>query len=171
MNLKPILTTERLFLIESKIEDAAFYLQLMNSPGWLEHIGDRGIHTVEDAEVHLRENIFPHYERHRYGLFNMVLKTNMEPIGLCGLLNRDYLEAPDIGFALLPAYARKGLTYEACSAVMAFAEQKAKLDKIVAITSRENTASQNLLQKIGLAAAGEITVKDETLLLFRKVFG
>jgi len=170
MAMQPILTTERLFLTESSEQDASFYHQLMNTPGWLEHIGDRGIKTVQDAEKHIQDNIIPHYEKHGYGLFNMVLKSTMQPIGLCGMLKRDYLEAPDIGFALLPAYGRQGYTYEAGIGVLEFAQNKLGADKIFAITSLENTASQNLLVKLGLDSAGEITPQEETIQLYQKNF-
>jgi hypothetical protein len=44
-----ILETERLRLRTVEQSDADFYLTVVNSPGFREFIGDRGIRTVEAA--------------------------------------------------------------------------------------------------------------------------
>ncbi len=44
-----ILETERLLVRTVEESDAAFYLELVNSPGFLTNIGDRGLRTVEAA--------------------------------------------------------------------------------------------------------------------------
>ena len=38
---RSILETQRLTLRRFELEDAAFILELVNDPAWLEHIGDR----------------------------------------------------------------------------------------------------------------------------------
>ena len=47
--MKTFLETERLILRELTFDDVQFIISLMNSPGWLKYIGDRNIHTDEDA--------------------------------------------------------------------------------------------------------------------------
>lgn len=44
-----ILDTERLSLREFTPRDAPFLLRLVNEPGWIRHINDPGVRSVDDA--------------------------------------------------------------------------------------------------------------------------
>lgn len=44
------LDTERLYLLPTTLEDAEFFMRLVNTPKWLRYIGDRNIKTVDDAK-------------------------------------------------------------------------------------------------------------------------
>jgi len=69
---------------------------------------------------------------------------------MCGLLQRDTLEYPDIGFALLERFRGNGYAYESASAVLKFGRNELGLERIDAITSPGNHTSIGLLEKIGL---------------------
>jgi len=97
-----ILETARLKLREVDPSDSAFLLRLLNDPSWLENIGDRGVHSEADAAEYIQDNIHLHYQAHGYGMYGMQLKQPAQLIGLCGLIKRDFLPGPDLGFALLP---------------------------------------------------------------------
>src|SRR4029079_16724329 len=77
------------------------------------------------------------------------LKESLTPVGMCGILKRDGLPDPDIGFALIPDFWNKGLAFEAATAVLKDARERLKLDRILAITSLDNEASINLLERLG----------------------
>jgi [ribosomal protein S5]-alanine N-acetyltransferase len=47
------LFTERLRLDPFTFADAAFFKELVNTPGWLQYIGDRNIHSITDAEQYI----------------------------------------------------------------------------------------------------------------------
>ena len=47
--------TDRLILNELQANDHAFIFELVNSPGWLEFIGDRNIRTPEDAIAYIEK--------------------------------------------------------------------------------------------------------------------
>lgn len=51
------ISTERLILHELHDNDHEFIFKLVNSPGWLEFIGDRNIRTLEDAAVYVNNII------------------------------------------------------------------------------------------------------------------
>jgi RimJ/RimL family protein N-acetyltransferase len=72
------------------------------------------------------------------------------PIGICGLLQRDTLAHPDIGFAYLPAFWGCGYAFEAAGAVLDDARQRLHLPQLLGLTSPENVASIRLLEKLGL---------------------
>jgi RimJ/RimL family protein N-acetyltransferase len=80
---------------------------------------------------------------------------------MCGLLKRDALEHPDIGFALLPEFWGQGYAYESAAAVMAFGKDVLGLDRILAVTNPDNYSSMRLLEKLGLRANGVVTLSDD----------
>jgi len=51
--MNPILETDRLILREFHLDDTAFIIELLNSSGWLEFIGDRNIKTEAEAKNYL----------------------------------------------------------------------------------------------------------------------
>jgi len=145
----PVIETERLVLRRLTTDDAAFILELLNDPAFLRYIGDKGVRTDADACRYIATGPMASYERHGFGLYRVELKDGGEPIGMCGLLKRDYLPDVDIGFALLPAYRSKGYTLEAASAVLAHARDTLGLERVLAITSPDNVASIGLLERLG----------------------
>src|SRR4051795_6851764 len=72
--------------------DAAFILKLVNERGFLQNIGDKGVRTLDDARGYVRSGAIASYERYGFGLSALELKANSEPIGMCGLLQRDSLD-------------------------------------------------------------------------------
>ena len=165
-HLKTILKTDRLRLREFTLDDTSFVLKLVNTPSWIEFIGDKNIRTHGVAEEYILNNLQESYEVNGFGLWLMELKGTQTPIGMCGLVNRDTLDDIDIGFALLPEYERKGYTYEAAKATLQYAKDILNIDKVVAITTKANNASIALLEKLGLQFEKELVSKSETLLLF-----
>src|SRR6185503_20091394 len=103
-----VLETERLILRWLSVEDAAFILELVNDPGWLRFIGDRGVRTLEDARNYILNGPVAMYQRVGFGLYLVELKQSATPIGICGLIERAGLEDIDIGYAFLPAFRGQG---------------------------------------------------------------
>lgn len=162
------LETSRIYIKELNENDASFMFQLMNSPGWLKYIGDRTIKNETDAEKYLVANIIPSYYKHGFGLYKISLRNNSKVIGICGLLQRDYLKNPDLGFAILPDHSGHGYTHEASKAILDYAKKDLRIEIIEAITVEDNHASIGLLKKLGFQRQELITRDNEQLLLFRK---
>ena len=166
-----ILETDRLVLRELDADDAPFILELLNEPGWLRHIGDRGIRTEEAARDYLRKGPMKMYREHGFGLWCVEVKPAGTPVGICGLIKRDGLDDVDIGFAVLARHERQGYGVESARAVMAYAREALGLQRIVAITSVDNHGSIRLLEKIGLRFEKMVTLPgdEEELKLFGTV--
>ncbi len=160
--------TQRLVLRKISNKDASFVFELLNSPGWLQYIGDRGVSDLKKAETYIEERYVPSYEN-GLGNFIVVLKETGKSIGSCGLYKRDNLDHPDIGFAFLPEYLGKGYGYEAASAMLDYALTDLKLQKVLGFTVDYNVASIKLLEKLGLKKTGifQFEDDDEELLLFQ----
>jgi RimJ/RimL family protein N-acetyltransferase len=144
------LETGRLVIRRLTPADAPFILELVNDPDWLRFIGDRGIRTLDDARAYIEKGPMEMYARHGIGLCLVELKETGVPVGICGLLHRDYLDDPDIGFAFLPAHRGKGYAYESASAVLEYGLRELELARVVAVTALDNERSGQLLEKLGL---------------------
>ena len=159
-----ILHTQRLVLDELETDrDADFILALLNEPGFLENIGDRGVRDLEGARRYIEEGPRASYAGHGYGLWRATERDGGRPVGLCGLVKRDGLKDPDIGYAFLASVWGRGYASEAARACLDHARRALRLGRIVAITTPGNIASQAVLKKIGLKAAGVVRLpwKDE----------
>ena len=112
------LETQRLFLRAFNVDDAQFVLTLLNEPSFIRYIGDKQVRNVDDARRYLLNGPIASYERHGFGLCAVELRESRTPIGMCGLLKREELPDPDIGFAFLPDFWSKGFAFEAAAAVL-----------------------------------------------------
>jgi RimJ/RimL family protein N-acetyltransferase len=149
-------------------DDAQFVLELLNQPSFIQFIGDRNVRTNDHARHYITNGPVHSYTEHGYGLLLVQLKPSAIPIGMCGLVKREYLPDPDIGFAFLPAYWSQGFALEAASAVIAHGFTTLAMRRILAIVRPDNAASIKLLHKLGMS--GERTFKsaaeaEELLLL------
>lgn len=145
---KTICKTDRLILREFSLADTSFIIQLLNSPGWLQYIGNRQIHDHDAAALYLKNGPLASYQQHGFGLYQVLLQNNLLPVGMCGLIKREQLDQPDLGFAFLPEYTGKGYAQESAESVIESARLM-QLSTILAITLAENKPSVNLLQKLG----------------------
>jgi RimJ/RimL family protein N-acetyltransferase len=160
--------TPRLTLRHLAEPDAPFILRLLNEPSFLRFIGDKGVRTLEDAAAYIRTGPVASYQTHGFGLYLVTLRETGASIGICGLVTRDWLEHPDIGFSLLPAYWSRGYAREAASAVLDQARDLLGVKRVLAITSLDNHDSIQLLKKLGFTYSATVhrPVENEQLNLF-----
>jgi [ribosomal protein S5]-alanine N-acetyltransferase len=122
---------------------------LLNEAAFLRFIGDKGVRTLDDAWSYIQKGPMDSYQRYGFGLYAVCLLDGT-PTGICGLVKRDGLADVDVGFAFLSRHCSKGYAVESASAVLAHARQVLRLQRILAITSPENSGSIAVLEKIGL---------------------
>lgn len=145
-----VVETERLTLRRMTLDDAAFILRLVNEPAWLRFIGDKNVRNLDDARRYIQTGPLDMYARFGFGMFLVQLKSTGAPIGACGLLRRDTLPAPDIGYALLPEFWGQGYAFEAAAAVLSYGHKSHGLNRIMAITSPDNANSVRVLERCGM---------------------
>ncbi|MBC6489717.1 GNAT family N-acetyltransferase [Flavihumibacter stibioxidans] len=162
-----VLKTERLSLSELTGEEAGFVFRLMNSKGWLQYIGDRGIRTIEDARQYILNNTMKSYTEHGYGMYLVRTEQDQVPIGMCGLVRRNFLEYTDIGFAFLPEYNGKGYAFESASAVLQYARESLGMKKIIAIVNHDNQPSIRLIEKLGMQFEKTVPFPGEDTQIFQ----
>jgi [ribosomal protein S5]-alanine N-acetyltransferase len=155
-------STKRLSLELITTDDHAFVAELVNTEGWLEFIGDRHVHSREDAINYIKKI------QNTPDLYYWVvkLKETDTPIGILSFLKRGYLDHFDIGFAFLPAFNGHGYAYEAANVVLSGAGKNSKHTTILAVTLPHNSSSIKLLTKLGLHFEKEILQHNEVLLVY-----
>ena len=144
------LHTERLAIRPFTEEDAAVILELVNDADWLRFIGNRQVHSLDDARRYLRDGPMAMQARLGHSLCCVVRRSDGVALGMCGLLKRDTLDDVDLGFAFLPAARSQGYARESATAVLAHGFGALGLKRIVAITDIDNTASARVLEAVGL---------------------
>lgn len=160
--METLIHTDRLSIGPLLSTDTMFISELVNSKGWLQFIGDRKVHSPEDAAAYIEKiNDNPHVT---YWVAR--LKDTGTAAGVVTLIKREYLEHHDIGFAFLPVFAGKGYAYEAAKAVLYKVINTGTHSYILATTMAANSSSIKLLEKLGLEFEKEIEVEGEKLLLY-----
>jgi RimJ/RimL family protein N-acetyltransferase len=153
-----ILETERLTLRHATLDDGEFVLRLLNEPSFIRFIGDRGVRTADDARRYIAERFIASYEQHGFGLWVVERRHTPGAIGISGLVKRDALPDPDIGFAFLPEFWSQGYAYESAAAVKDFALGTLRLSRLLAITNPDNTGSIRIVEKLGLVFVRTMTL-------------
>jgi RimJ/RimL family protein N-acetyltransferase len=144
-----ITETARLRVRTATPDDHAFFYALVNDPDFIEHIGDKGIRTLQEARTALLSGPIAMQEERGHSLYVVELKGRASPIGMCGLIKRDSLDEVDIGYAYLPEWRGHGYAYEAAQAVLAYAPTLG-IQRLLAIASPSNLPSNGLLCKLGM---------------------
>ncbi len=153
------LETERLRIRPIKLTDAPFMLKLVNSEGWIKFIGKRNISNLKAAQKYIQKIL--NHENFYYNVFE--LKGTQQAIGIVTFLKRETEKFPDIGFALLPEFEKKGYTFEASQKYLEEIIARNVYDNIIAVTIPENYKSIRLLKKLGLEYEGDYTNEGKTL--------
>jgi RimJ/RimL family protein N-acetyltransferase len=156
-----ILDTDRITLSALTLEDAEFYLALVNDRTWIANIKDKGIRTIEAAREAIQKDAIASQNTYGFSLFVVRRKSDNVEMGLCGLIKRDGLKNVDLGYAFLPAYVGQGYAFEAASAVVRHAKSAVGLKKLAAITSPNNERSNHLLEKLGFTLEDVIVMPGE----------
>ena len=145
--------TDRLRLRLVDARDAAVYLDILNDPAFIEHIGDRGVRTLEDAVKSIEEGPVAMQRTRGHSMYMVELLEGAVPVGLSGLIKRDTLEDVDIGYAFLARHRGQGYAFEAAQAVVAHARTLG-IPRLAAITTPGNAPSIGLLLSLGMRFEG-----------------
>jgi RimJ/RimL family protein N-acetyltransferase len=159
--MKVIQETARLTLREIELGDAAFVFELMNEAPWIRYIGDRGIRTLADARAYIADTLRASYRRDGFGFWLTELTEDGTPLGICGMVKRESLEYPDIGFAFKRVHWGNGYAREAAEAVIDFARKKARAPTLAAIANPDNDRSARLLEKLGLGFDRRVRIEGD----------
>ncbi|MGB1152024.1 MAG: GNAT family N-acetyltransferase, partial [Schleiferiaceae bacterium] len=77
--------SDRLYLRPTTEEDAALVLSILTAPKALKFIGDRNLHSEEDAREYIRQRALPQLRDRGYANYTLVTKETGTKVGVCGL--------------------------------------------------------------------------------------
>jgi ribosomal-protein-alanine N-acetyltransferase len=120
------------------------------------------VRTREDARAYLCNGPLASYAAHGFGLWAVEDRRDGTLLGMSGLLKRDWLDAPDLGYAFLPEARGRGVAREAAEAVLALAGPRFAAATVLAIVNPDNAASIRLLERVGFVAEGEVVPPGES---------
>ncbi len=143
-----IAETKRLRIRHFNEGDAAFIAKLLNEDAFIKNIADKGVRTIQDAIDYLCSGPINSYKQFGYGLNMVELMSTNQPVGMCGILKREQLDFPDLGYALLTEYFSQGYAIEAALAVLKNAHQIHNLSKVLAVINPDNIGSLKLIEKL-----------------------
>jgi RimJ/RimL family protein N-acetyltransferase len=144
--MNKFIETDRLFIRPLGVKDVEFILELLNTKGWLQFIGDRNVKDNKSANDYINKILSNN--KFYYNVFE--IKETQLPIGIVTFLYRENQQFPDIGFAMLPKYEKNGFAFEAAKSYLDEIKQSNSVEKIIAITKSDNNNSIGLLKKLGL---------------------
>lgn len=164
------LHTERLKLRHFTYDDVDFVIEILNQPSFIEFIGDRMVRSIEEAKKYILERFIQPFNNNGYTMMLVESNETNESLGMCGLVNREGLDIPDLGFAFLESCQGNGYAYEASNLIIQNIRDDLNLYKIAAVTKHDNIASVNLLVKLRFQFKREVELfeNQEKLMLFEK---
>lgn len=92
--------------------------------------------------------------------FALIERATGEPIGVAGL-NREGDEAAELHYWIRSDRAGRGLTTEAGRALVAFARDELRLQRLTLWAGRENHASRRVAEKLGFVDIGPLSWRPE----------
>lgn len=152
-----VFQTQRLNIRKLRLSDAVFIYDLVNEPGWLKFIGDKGVNNLQAAETYILQ-ILDSYRKYGFGLYRVEKISSGEAVGICGLVKRDSLQDFDIGFALFEKFEGNGFAQESATAILQLAKDEFKLPRIAAICTRENYSSIRLIERLGFQFDSSVSI-------------
>ncbi|MBT8266144.1 MAG: GNAT family N-acetyltransferase [Muriicola sp.] len=147
--MKIIIETERLLLREITFDDQEVLFKLHSDPEVQKYTGEPVVTSMEEMKKAIELRIM-NYKKYGYGRWATVLKSGKQFVGWAGLAYLPEFDEVDLGYRFLPEYWGSGLATEASNAILNYAFDVLKLDKIVAIAMKENKASIRVMEKVGM---------------------
>jgi ribosomal-protein-alanine N-acetyltransferase len=147
--MNEILRTPRLILREFEETDFESLFSLDTDADVMKYINFGVPRSDEEIKDNLQKYIDYYSICPGLGYFAAVTYAN-EFLGLTALKHLDYTDEIEIGYRFLKKYWGKGYASEASGALMNYGFNKKNLERIVAVTMHENSASKRIMEKLGM---------------------
>lgn len=158
--MKIVSETKRLIIRQFNSNDTEFIVRLLNEESFIRYIADKNVRNNADAIKYLTNGPILSYEKFGFGLNLVALKDAETPIGMCGLLKREELNYPDLGYAFLPEFWGKGYAEESTKSILKVEIPVYSLSTVLAVTLPDNLNSNRLLKKLGFSLIGTMEMYD-----------
>lgn len=145
-----MLTTLRLNFRQFALTDLdQIYREIYSHPQVSGALSSTGTLTREQTAFLLHRRLH-HWQKHGFGAWALIYKSNQQLIGHCGLHYLSNTPEVELTYTINPNYWRQGLATEAAKTVLKWGFDQLELPKIVAVTGPNNVPSQRVMQKLGM---------------------
>jgi RimJ/RimL family protein N-acetyltransferase len=153
----PLIVTERLALRSFEAGDASIYARIIFGDALvMRYLGAAG--AVPDAPLTHAKSVIStrltEWEIRNYSAWALTRLADHSFMGHVGFFVIDGTQTVELGYALGQAYWGQGYATEAARAALRYAYEHTSLDEIIAVAYPENTASQRVMEKIGMRRQG-----------------
>lgn len=145
-------------------DDAPTFYRLNSHPEVMRYTCEPMLTSEDEARRAIQA--YPDFERHGFGRWACVQKSDNAIIGFCGLKYLEEFDAVDVGYRFFPQYWGMGIATEACRVCVEFGFDVLKLPRILGFVKPENTASIRVLEKVGFHDRGMTTCGSDSALRF-----
>ncbi len=155
LNLPEKIETERLLLKRLRYEDAEeIFYSYASKPEATRYLAFPTHQSVDDARNFLAYAVGA-WEAGTDYAFGIRLKGDNHFVGSIGIINEN--GKVHFGYCLSPTYWNKGLTTEACQAVISLLKKQKNIHRIWTFIDSENLASGKVIMKCGLMEEARLT--------------
>ncbi len=149
-----MIETPRLTLRRFRDEDRDTVARWNADPDFTRHLA--GVQTRAQSDEAF-DRWQRHWDEHGFGLLAIEWRETGELVGRVGpQYHRSWPADPELGWALDPAWWGLGIATEAGAACLEWALGPLDFERIVSITTEGNTASRNVMAKLGFALLATI---------------
>jgi len=157
-----VLETERTVLRHVGHDDVADHNRFLNTPAVMEHLG--GAMPIEDIEQR-HAKVRAMVAKDGIGFLFMIEKASGEMIGYCGIKWVDNAHAQnqgdyEIGWIVREDRWRLGFAHEAICAIIDWGFYEIGAPQLVALTSKRNIGSWQLMEKLGMQRRRDLDFTD-----------
>jgi ribosomal-protein-alanine N-acetyltransferase len=145
------LTTSRLVLRPWRASDRAPFAALNADPRVMRYLGPPLARAASDA---LADRIEAHFAEHGFGMWAVEVRGVAEFVGFVGLgvvhFEAHFTPCTEVAWRLASAHQGRGYAMEAARAALRFGFAHLALAELVSFTTRENSASRALMERLGM---------------------
>jgi ribosomal-protein-alanine N-acetyltransferase len=143
--------TARLYLRRLQATDLDdYYQRIYADPDVMRTLLSRAPISREEFDTRIPSIMVEHWTTHGFGPWAVIHKPDNQLIGHCGLRYWPDSSQVEVLYALARCYWGKGLATEGARASLRYGFEHLRLERIIAATLVENSASQRVLEKIGM---------------------
>jgi [ribosomal protein S5]-alanine N-acetyltransferase len=160
-----VLETERLRLRYLTPDDVDAIFAVIGDPETMKFYPQK--FSREDAVRWVTRNQ-ERYRRDGFGLFAVVLKSNGEVIGNCGVVRQDVEGASllEVGYHFRRDHWRHGYATEVARGCMAYAFGKLGAEKVISLIMPENMPSRRVAERNGMTVERQVIFHDLPHLMY-----
>lgn len=154
-----VLTTERLLIRETTVEDVDEFYKLYSDPEMTRYM-EGLFENPEDEKRYQKDYIEKVYGLMGFGVWTLVRKEDNKVIGRAGFSVRNGFDDIELGFLVGKKYQRQGYAFEACKAILDYGRDMLLFNEVQTLVKKENEVSIHICEKLGFAITDEVDVEE-----------